>query len=60
MSTQYGIVDHTGTHHDTGHTLQGAKVSATRQGLTAVSTRSPHGYTINIVARKVGGVWLDQ
>ncbi len=54
----YGIVDHNGTHHDVGHTLHGAKVSATYHHLTAVSIRSALGYNIDIVARKVGGKWI--
>jgi len=54
----YGTVNHHGVHHDVGHTLHGAKVSATRAGLTVVSIRSALGYNINIVARKVGGKWL--
>ena len=54
---RYGTIDHHGTHTDTGPTLHGAKVSATRAGLTVVSVRSVHGYTVDIVARKVRGRW---
>lgn len=54
----YGVVTHSGSHVDTGGTLRGAKATATRNGFTAVSLRSPLGYNIEIVARKVNGKWV--
>lgn len=53
----YGKVNNRGEHTDVGTTLHGAKVSATRSGLTVVSVRSELGYNIDIVCRKVGGKW---
>ncbi len=58
MSNTYGIIDHAGTFHRTGGTLRGAKTSASRHHLNVVATRSPLGYNIDIVARKVGGKWV--
>ena len=55
----YGTVNHRGEHNDVGRTLHGAKVSATRAGLTVVSIRYALGYTVDIVARKVKGVWTN-
>ena len=56
----YGTIDIRGAYRHTGTTLRGAKTSATRTGRNTVATRSRGGYTINVVARKEQGQWLDQ
>lgn len=60
MSNIYGTISLNGTFRATGRTIWGAKTSATRTGRNTIATRSPGGYTVNIVARKERGQWLDQ
>ncbi len=60
MNTIYGTISLNGAFRPTGRTLWGAKTSATRTGRNTVATRSQHGYTVDIVARKEHGQWQDQ
>ena len=53
---QYGVIVHSGEFIAVkANTLTCAKTAATRNGYTAVALRSPLGYNIEIVSRKVAG-----
>ena len=57
MTVIFGTLSNKGTHVDTSKTLRGAKMYATRNGLSVVSKRV--GYSATVVAKKVDGKWLD-
>jgi hypothetical protein len=54
----YGVIVHSGEFIAVkANTLACAKSAATRNRYPAVALRSPLGYNIEIVARRVHGVW---
>lgn len=59
MPNIYGVLDSNNCHIDVSKTEKGAKNYATRHGYGKVSIRYNCGYTVRVVAEKVGGRWVE-
>jgi len=60
MINLFGSINNSGEFVETSHSLHGAKLAANKRGHHVVAERSPLGYNIEILARKLkSGTWVD-